>query len=496
MGLPLSLPDSIGTERLRPVAGQVCPKGERSEAEPDRSRPASLAQFALLHPERQLTLDGRAEPLLDQGRSVPGAVPDPIPAGQGALFGPKQLELGDRGPGGSAPGLVVATSSQPNAEGEPEKRAPKPYVPKSCVACAHKDWSLVVWNKLSPEKRRFFCFKCRNWRHAGECSKFVTQRDYARLREALKRYHLADLCFLVLTYDPKRAPESLEAQYRELQPRWQALERLLKRGWAGFPGIGKFEYATYVEGHRDGRPHINVIIVSRELATYLRENPPTESDLNPLSNHKGNRAPKWFRDMAAHAGFGPLCSLRHARTKDSVASYVTKFDTKAIAHPTLEGEVAKLSQLPIMAPQGFRRTRSSYRFLPPIKTNREKLTTGALSNKQVEVLEAQERTRIPVERPNIGTDSIIGPILPVEPITGSQADVLRGELRRERKRREEATTGGSEPTETERASMQAFNVAMLERFRMERAEEKWSRFLAGAGPPQDVLTDTLTGEVL
>lgn len=546
MGSPLSLPSSIGPERSRPGAGQVCPKGERSEAQPDRSRPASRAQFALLHPERQLTLDGRAEPLPAPSSALPGPVPAPVPAGQGALFGPKQIELGSGGPGGAAPGLVVATSSQPNAEPAAAKKARPRYVPKSCDACAAEAWSLLSWKRSDPSKRRFFQFKCRNWRHNGECSRFITQRDYSRLREALRPHHVAHVLFLVLTYDPRTAPESLEDQYRQLQPRWQALERLLKRGWAGFPGVGKFDYATYVEGHRDGRPHLNVVIVSKALASYLRSRPPSASDLDPKASHKGQRAPKWFRDLAAHAGFGPLCSLRHARTKDSVASYVTKF-AGSVDHPTLEGEVSKLSQLPVHAPQGFRRTRSSYRFLPPIKRTADADSTGCLSKKPLGQLEAEERKREAVapEREELGMvvrplrpeergagDEVHAPVvvrvpelrapalpepsaevvpaaaapeghegvraLPVErllpALPPAARDALKAEHRAERKRRE-AATQPREPTPEETAAAAAFGEQLRERYRLSRARVRWTHFLA-AGPPQHDLADATTGEVL
>lgn len=282
-------------------------------------------------------------------------------------------ELAAGVPGGAAPGLVTARTSQPTPEcgdaESPQKPArPKPYIPKSCSACEAEAIHLEMWKRSDPLSRSRAPFKCRSWRHSGACARFVTQRDYARLREALKRRHISTMTFLVLTYDPRTAPKSLDAQFEELQPRWQALERLIKRGFGGAPGVGKFEYSTYVEGHRSGAPHMNVLIISRQFAQYLRDNPPTESDLDPEASHGGTRAPRWFRSLAAHAGFGPLCSLRHARSKDAVASYVTKFDSGAVMHPALQGEVTKMSQLPIYAPRRFRRTRSSKGFLPPIHT--------------------------------------------------------------------------------------------------------------------------------
>ncbi len=293
----------------------------------------------------------------------------------GALGPAKGPQRG--GLGGPAPRLVTDRSSHSTSLGTKRAAPPVAYVPKSCRACEAKTWSIVTWAKTDPSKVRWFCYSCRSWRHAGECARFITQRDYARLVEALKPHHVANILFLVLTYGPK-APESLEAQYRELQPRWKALEQILKRGWSTFPGVGKFEYATYIEAHQTGRPHVNVIIVSRELARYLREHPPSESDLDESASHKGKRAPRWFRDLAARAGFGPMSSLRHAGSKRVAASYVTKFEKGATAVPGLSGEATKLSQLPVWAPRGFRRTRSSKGFLPKLNDLRDPNRTGEL----------------------------------------------------------------------------------------------------------------------
>lgn len=317
----------------------------------------------------------------NEGRSRSGAVPVAVRAPAAAPGAPEGAR-GAGGPGGAAPGLVRETLSQPTPLGADAGNAPpRPYVPKSCGACEERAWSIVTWRRDAPEAQTWFCYRCRSWRHAGECARWVSQRDFARIREALRPLHVANLLLVVLTLDPKRAPESLEAQYRVLQPMWQRLQRDLSRGTSSVPGVGEFQYVTTVEMHRSGRPHMNVIIHSRELAQHLRERPPTEGD------RKAKRGPKWFRDMAAHAGWGGLAFIGHAKSKDDVASYVTKMEKGEVGSPTLEGEVTKTSQLPIMAPRRMRRVRCSKGFLASATKRKDPDVTGEL--KQHPTPEAQ-----------------------------------------------------------------------------------------------------------
>ncbi len=213
----------------------------------------------------------------------------------------------------------------------------------------------------------------------------MSQRDYARLIAALKPHPVEHVLFAVLTYG-RNAPNTLDAQYRELMTRWAALEQFLRRGLRreGFPGVGKFQYAAYVESHASGRPHVNVVIVSPGLAAWLRAHPQSASDRDVRASHRGKRAPRWFRTLARYAKFGHQVSLHHATSHQDAASYVTKFDKgAALTHPGLGGEVTKLSQLPVLAPRRFRRTRASRKFLPPPNFLVEKdpdITGGVLTH--------------------------------------------------------------------------------------------------------------------
>ncbi|NTX62626.1 hypothetical protein HUA74_18400 [Myxococcus sp. CA051A] len=224
---------------------------------------------------------------------------------------------------------------------------------------------MATWprGETDPSKRKWWTYQCRSWRHEGDCARWVSQRDYARIMAALEPVAVADLVLVVLTLDPTRAEPTLAGQYQGLQPRWAMLQKYLTRGWleGAIPAMGRFDFVSVVEQHRSGQPHVNVIIHSPELAAHLREHGPTDGDV------AAKRGPRWWRSLVAHCGWGPLSSIGHARSKEDVASYSVKVSKGAVPHPTMVGEVVKLAQLPVAAPPRMRRVRSSKGFLPPAR---------------------------------------------------------------------------------------------------------------------------------
>jgi hypothetical protein len=71
-------------------------------------------------------------------------------------------------------------------------------------------------------------------------------------------------------------------------------------------------------------------------------------------------------EHATGAGWGTYSTAEAARSGEAVASYIVKLAGEAGA---VAGELAKLSQLPTMAPSRFRRLRSGKGFLPPRRSN-------------------------------------------------------------------------------------------------------------------------------
>lgn len=276
---------------------------------------------------------------------------------------------------------------------------------KSQLACEQGSWCIGTWLRADPKAVRYFAFQCRAWRHEGACARFRSQQDYQRVMQAVKPYRASDLVLLVLTLDPKTSPRTLEGQFRSIPVLWEGLRKMLARGIGDFderagrlgvegfrqgfrfPGLGPFQYIRTLEEHRNGRPHLNVIVISPTLAEFLRENPATESDT------ASKRGPRWFRSMARHAGFGPIASIEVARSREAIASYVVKTEYGSPApHPSLAGEVVKLSQLPFHAPFRMRRIQGSKGLLPRAKPPPDPLKTGKLyRHKAPEAMLAEQR---------------------------------------------------------------------------------------------------------
>ena len=72
---------------------------------------------------------------------------------------------------------------------------------------------------------------------------------------------------------------------------------------------------------------------------------------------------EWLETNARQCGFGSICFAQVADNSDAIAGYIVK--TAAGGSLAVAGEITKSSQLPVNAPQGFRRIRASVGFLPP-----------------------------------------------------------------------------------------------------------------------------------
>jgi len=328
---------SAAVRRLRSEDGDVNETGAPSR------------QFDLLSTARQLTLDGREEPL----PAVLAQVPD-----------------GSRGEGDSR----TLPLPLPGVGKQLELREPK-----WMKACASKSWHLHLKHKTTGKEERI-CWKCRSWRHQGDCARHVARRDFARISEAFGRERPSSLVYLVLTLDQDKDEShgmTPISAYRSLVRRWQSLRQWLQRQF------GRVGYVATVEQHRTGWPHLNVVVSSEDFAAAIRQ-----------EDRKNGVAPGWLKGAAVRAGFGYRAWAEAPRNTEELAGYLVK-----LAHrESLMGEVAKLSQLPLASPPGTRRLRSSRAFLPP-STSSTGEWTGELMKFSLELAQnlEVERARLAAE---------------------------------------------------------------------------------------------------
>jgi len=144
-----------------------------------------------------------------------------------------------------------------------------------------------------------------------------------------------------------------------------------------------------VEAHRSGWPHVNLLVWCPELAAQLRDeredrlNDPEIADAvvlafdafknrEPIPAEVRERARRAtvvggaLRELAEECGWGRQSTAEAARSSEAIAGYVVKL---AGQHDASTGELAKITQAPMNAPERFRRLRSGKGFLPPRRSD-------------------------------------------------------------------------------------------------------------------------------
>lgn len=239
---------------------------------------------------------------------------------------------------------------------------------------------LHVWPKGQVGSAERYVCLCGSWR-CDHCMRWKAATDFARMKEAFGPYASSDVVLAVLTLDQdgtftgERWADAAAA-YRALS---DMSRRFLKRinRWLRREGLGPVgsRWVATVEAHRSNWPHLNIVMVSRDLARLL------ESQATALaSTGATHRETILVRGEVLHhvlgAGWGPQSTMEQARDKDALASYLVKLAGELDDAFAALGEVCKMTQVPRQAPKGTRRLRSGRGFLPPRR--RDPLMTGAL----------------------------------------------------------------------------------------------------------------------
>lgn len=257
-------------------------------------------------------------------------------------------------------------------------------MPNHVAHCYHggaRDWWIYTWQKANPATVQRVPYQCGSWR-CETCKVYDARVNYARFQEACAPLAKEGWCFLTLTVprtgfsgwekvdDAYKALSAMTRNFFSRLRRW-----MIRRGWYSEheretkgkirivkKALWSNQWIGVAEAHRSGWPHMHFAIWSPELAEYCRDNPTDENLL------RGELA-----DAAEATGWGARCTLEPARDRDKVASYLMKLSGEA---GELQGELAKMTQLPTTAPIRFRRVRAGKNFLPPRRKN--PLYTGTL----------------------------------------------------------------------------------------------------------------------
>lgn len=250
-------------------------------------------------------------------------------------------------------------------------------VPSYIQACQMKAWTLTTWRKdeqavaVRGQKWRHLPYRCKSWRHAGPCARQRAFEDIERIDTAIKA-RPTDWVYIVLTFDRRAFGGDKTQAFKGISACWGALRKRMARafGSEGDP----IEHVQIIERHRDGWPHVNLLIRNRKLAALCAG-----------GGWKRIRS-RWLERNAKACGFGMRTYLDVVRDHDAMSTYIVK----------LAGEMGKSCQVPLDAPSHFRRLRSSPGLLPSRPKNPE--ITGKLTRREVEEVEALGLSPLPAFR--------------------------------------------------------------------------------------------------
>jgi hypothetical protein len=207
---------------------------------------------------------------------------------------------------------------------------------KSIHACENRLWTLATWRKADGSDPKLSAFRCRSWRHSGDCREECGACDFARIADAITNHDHWTYC--VLTYPARDWPD-LDKLFRFGVVSWARLRKRLGRAY------GKVPYIQTWEVHKSGYPHANVCISNAKLQAAAAR----ERDFDD---------PGFLKGHAEASGFGWKCYAEPIRDGAAMAGYLTKLGLE------LAG-AAKKNQVPVNAPPHFRRIRASRGMLAP-----------------------------------------------------------------------------------------------------------------------------------
>ena len=322
-------------------------------------------------------------------------------------------------------------------------RGPEAVFPRHVRACQHsKDfrerWAIWTWKRDGGGAHTRVPYSCNSWR-CEVCRRHEAAVTFARFKQAVQRVEAEQACqatpgvakesgwvFLVATLDRegyfsgkpwfdvnaayaalgKMSRKLLERVGREWGPETREEIRTIRKGKrAGqtvvryVPTLGN-RWVSVVEAHRSGWPHVNLVFWCPELAALLRREHADRLEDPEIANAVALARDAWksketvpsaVRELARKAtvaggrigqileasGWGRQSTAEAARDIEAVIGYGVKL---AGLHDASAGELAKVTQCPMNAPERFRRLRSGKGFLPP--RQKDESVTGCMMRRR------------------------------------------------------------------------------------------------------------------
>ena len=245
-----------------------------------------------------------------------------------------------------------------------------PLLPRYVRKCGTA--TLVLFNPATGEHAAVPCI-CGSWK-CPNCAAQRNRKDARRLSQALLDHNPSEFLFIVATFARRdsAARESRpavvgwrdkRAAFEALSGCWDAVRRELGPVYgtpcpAGAAAARSrvrrsrrtLRYAATVEQHKDGFPHLNVLLHAPQLAQRVREG-------------EGAAVLAELLPVFVRAGFGYQLHIDAVDAqRGDLAHYLIK---QAPCAGNMDHELLKATQLPVDGGWHFRRLRSSRGFLPP-----------------------------------------------------------------------------------------------------------------------------------
>jgi len=208
--------------------------------------------------------------------------------------------------------------------------------------CIRNGYSFKVTDKVTG-KVKFVVAGCGSWR-CPLCNRKAGAKDYMRLLSAFKARDINNAVALTVTLNQSNEQKrriTAKKSYDVLTDKIKALIKSLRKQY------GNIEYVYCVESHQSGWGHANLTAFNKEMADDAR----LSGDMI---------SPPWLKNHIKKTKLGAVYS-KIVYSYEGLAGYTIK----TAYGDSLTGQISemnKTSQLPIKAPKGFRRIKTSVRF--------------------------------------------------------------------------------------------------------------------------------------